>query len=201
MNARTLRVGLASAALLGLSAVTLTGLASSALFTDSKSTSAAAITSGNVALTVGGTASTALAVSAMAPGDTKYAVVSVANSGSLALRYSGVATWSAAGTLPNTATLSMRTIASSGATCDGTLSWGTGDVVTNAKAASTSATSVTLFGSSSAGAQTGDRNAAAAATDYFCVRLALPSSADNTVAGQTSNLTLSFDAEQTANNP
>ena len=65
---RTLRLGVASAALLGLSAVTLTGLASSALFTDTKSTSAAALTTGNVALNLGGTASTAFAVTAMAPG-------------------------------------------------------------------------------------------------------------------------------------
>ena len=200
MNSRTLRYGIASAALLGLSAVTLTGLASSALFTDTKSTSASAITTGNVALTLGGTASTALAVTGMAPGDIKYGVVTVQNAGSLALRYAGTANWSAAGTLPSTATLSMRTIASGAATCDATLGWGTGDVVTNAKAATSLVTAVTLFGSNLAGQQTGDRALAASSSDYFCVRLQLPSSADNTVASQSSNLTFSFDAEQTANN-
>lgn len=198
---RTLRLGVASAALLGLSAVTLTGLASSALFTDTKSTSAAALTTGNVALNLGGTASTAFAVTAMAPGDAKYGVVSVQNSGSLALRYASTANWSAAGPLPATATLSVRTIASAVATCDSTLAWGTGDVVKDAKAASVSATAVTLFGSSVAGQQTGDRTLAAASTDYYCVRLLLPAAADNTVASQTSNLTISFDAEQTVNNP
>jgi hypothetical protein len=136
----------------------------------------------------------------MAPGDTKYGVVTVQNAGSLALRYAGTANWSAAGTLPATATLSLRTIASGAATCDGTLGWGTGDVVTNAKAASSLVTAVTLFGSNLTGQQTGDRSLAANSNDYFCVRLQLPSSADNTVASQTSNLTLAFDAEQTANN-
>ena len=200
MNARTLRFGLASATLLGLSAVTLTGLASSALFTDTKATTASAITTGNVSLALGGTSSTAFAVTAMAPGDTRYGVVTVQNSGSLALRYAGTANWSAAGVLPNTATLSLRAIASGAATCDGTLGWGTGDVSTNVKTTSALVTTATLFGSSVTGQQTGDRTIAANANDYFCIRLQLPASADNTVASQSSNLSFAFDAEQTANN-
>ena len=49
--------------------------------------------------------------------------------------------------------------------------------------------------------QTGDRNVPRrAATGPLLRPPGAPSSADNTAAGQTSNLTLSFDAEQTANN-
>jgi len=200
-SGRTLRLGVASVALLSLSAVTLTNLASSALFTDSRTTSASTVTSGNVALTLGGTASSSFALSAMAPGDAKYGVITVQNSGSLALRYSGVATWGTAGTLPNTAQISMRTIAGAGSTCDASLAWGTADVVTNASAATTSATTVSMFGSSSAGQQTGDRTVSAASSENFCVRLQLPTSAGNTVASQTSTLGFQFDAEQTVNNP
>ena len=201
LSGRTVRLGAASAALLCLSAVTLTNLASSALFTDTRSTSASTVASGNVALTLGGTVSSNFAIAAMAPGDAKYGVVTAQNSGSLALRYSGVATWGTAGTLPNTAQISVRVIASSGATCDGSLAWGTGDLVTNASASTVVATTVALFGSSTAGQQPGDRSIAAASSESMCVRLQLPSSAGNSVASQTSTLTLQFDAEQTVNNP
>ena len=79
-SGRTLRLGAASVAMLSLSAVTLTNLASSALFTDSRTTSASTVTSGNVALTLGGTASSSFALTAMAPGDAKYGVITVQNS-------------------------------------------------------------------------------------------------------------------------
>lgn len=199
MNPRTIRLGLVSAALVGVSAVSLTSLASTALFTSTQSTSASVVTSGSVDLTLGGSAATTLAVSAMAPGDAKYGVVSVQNSGSQESRYSAKATWSAGNALTSALTLSVRSIASAGATCDATLAWGTADLATNANAAS-NATTAALFGSATAGQQTGDRTLGAASTEYLCVRLALPSAAGNSVANLTSNLTLTFDAEQTANN-
>jgi len=164
MNPRTIRLGLVSAALVGVSAVSLTSLASPALFTSTQSTSASIVTSGSVDLTLGGSAATTLAVSAMAPGDAKYGVVSVQNSGSLQSRYSAKATWSAGNALTSALTLSVRSIASAGATCDATLAWGTADLATNANAAS-NATSAALFGSSTAGQQTGDRTLGAASTE------------------------------------
>jgi hypothetical protein len=197
---RTLRIGAASAALLCVSAVTLTSLASSALFTDSKTTGASTLASGSVALGLGGSATTnALAAGTMAPGDTKYAVVTVTNSGSLALRYSGTATWSASNALSQAITLSVQSIASAGATCDATVgtNWAAPNVAANITA---SGTSVALFGSPVAGQQTGDRTLSAASAEYFCIREQLPSTATNTVANLTSNVNLQFDAEQTANN-
>jgi hypothetical protein len=198
-TARTIRFVTASVALVALSGITLSSLASSALFTDSKTTGSSAVTSGTVTLALGGTAATTLAVSAMAPGDAKYGVVTVQNAGSLQSRYSSTATWSASNALTTALTLSARTIASAVATCDGTLTWGTADVATNVSPAS-SATTAALFGNPNAGAQAGDRTVSAATSEYLCIRLALPSSAGNAVGGLTSNLTLTFDAEQTANN-
>jgi hypothetical protein len=197
---RSLRVAAASAALLCLSAVTVTSLASSALFTDSRTTGASTVASGSVSLGLGGSATTnALAASAMAPGDTKYAVVTVTNSGSLALRYSATATWSASNALSQAITLSAQTIASAGATCDGTVGadWTVPNVAANITA---SGTSVSLFGSTASGQQAGDRTLNAASAEYFCVREQLPSTATNTVANLTSSVNLQFDAEQTANN-
>lgn len=197
---RTLRVGAASAALLSLSAVTLTSLASSALFTDSRTTGASSVASGSVALTLGGSATTsALAASAMAPGDTRYAIVTVTNSGSLALRYSGSATWSSSNALSQAVSLSVQTITSAVAPCDATVAtnWSAPNV---ASAVTASGTSVALFGSTVAGQQTGDRSLSSSTAEYLCVREQLPSTATNTVAGLTSSLNLQFDAEQTANN-
>lgn len=197
---RTLRLAVGSAALLCVSAVSLTSLASSALFTDSKTTGASTVASGSVTLTLGGSATTnALAASALAPGDTKYAVVTVTNSGTLALRYSGTVTWSVSNALSQAVTLSAQTIASAGATCDGTVAtnWTAPNVASNVTA---SGTSVALFGSTTAGQQTGDRTLSASSAEYLCFREQLPSTATNTVASLSSNLNLQFDAEQTANN-
>jgi hypothetical protein len=178
----------------------VTSLASAALFTDTRATAASTVTTGDVALAVGGSVSSSFAVAALAPGDAKYGVVTVQDSGSLALRYSGQASWGTAGVLPASAQISMRSIASPTAPCDGSIPLGTGDIVTNVSASSTLSTSVAMFGSSSTGQQPGDRALAAATSESLCVRLQLPTSAGNAVANQTSTLAFQF-AEQTINNP
>jgi hypothetical protein len=196
--ARAIRLGILSAAIVGVSVVSATSLASSALFTATGSTGPSTVTSGSVSLALGGTAATTLAVPAMAPGDSRYGVISVQNSGSLAARYSAHAAWSTANALTSALSISVRTIASTSAACDASLAWGTGDLATDASGAGAS---VALFGSSSAGQQTGDRALAASAAEVLCVRLSLPTSAGNSVADQTSSLSVVLDAEQTANNP
>jgi hypothetical protein len=63
----------------------------------------------------------------------------------------------------------------------------------------TSTTSLAIFGDSTTGQQTGDQAYTASSTQYYCFRLALPSTVtDNT--GQTNTLTVTFSAEQTKNN-
>ena len=199
-SARTLRLATASAALLALSAVSMGTLASSALFTSTASSGPATVASGSVSLVLGGSASTTLATSGMAPGDTRFGVVSVQNAGSLQARYSAAITWSAANELTSALTLSAKSIASAGATCDATLTWTSGNLATDVSAG-VGQTTVALFGSSAAGDQAGDRTISAAATEFVCVRLSLPAATGNTAASKTSNLSLDFVAEQTANNP
>lgn len=200
MSRHTLRLGLASLALLGLCGASVTSLASAALFTDTASTATTTVASGSVELTLGGTASTGLAVSAMAPGDARYAVVSVHNSGSLGARYAASATWSTGNALTSALELSVRSVDSATARCDASLPWGTGELATGTAAVG-DALSVTLFGDVATGADTGDRELAASTSDHLCVRLLLPAAADNRVANKTSDLSLHFASEQTANNP
>lgn len=67
------------------------------------------------------------------------------------------------------------------------------------KEIATSSSPFTIFGSSSTGQQTGDQAYTANSTQYYCFRLALPSTVtDNT--GQTNSLTVTLSAEQTKNN-
>ena len=200
-SGHTLRIGAVSAALVGLSAISLANLASSALLTDSKAAGPAAVTSGNVALTLGTTTFSNFASSASAPGDAKYTLITVTNSGSLALRYSATLTWSVSNALTQSMQFGVIKVATSSSTCDGTLSWTTAvdNATYLAKDVTASGTSIALFGNNSTGAQTGDRALAAAASDYLCVRQLEPLTySTNTVV--TSTLGLTFDSEQTANN-
>ena len=56
-------------------------------------------------------------------------------------------------------------------------------------------------GSSAQGANAGDRNLAAGASEVLCFRVSLALSTGNAFQGATSAATFTFDAEQTANNP
>ena len=57
------------------------------------------------------------------------------------------------------------------------------------------------WGSSTQGAQAGDRNLTAGSAEVLCFRVSLPLSTGNGLQGATSAATFTFDAEQTANNP
>jgi hypothetical protein len=198
---RQLRIAAASAALVGLSAVSLLNLASSALLTDSKTAGPATVTSGNVALTLGSTTFSNLAASASAPGDAKYTLVTVTNGGSLQMRYAATLTWSTSNALTQAMQFGVIKVASAAATCDATLAWTTAvdNATYLAKDVTASGTSIALFGSNVAGSQTGDRTVAASGVEYLCVRALEPSTySTNTVV--SSNVSITFDAEQTANN-
>jgi hypothetical protein len=199
---RTLRIAAASVGLVALSAVTVVNLASSALFTDTQTAGAATVTTGNVALSLSGKTLANLGTTALAPGDVKFAVVTVSNSGSLADRYAATLTWSASNAMTQAVQVSVRALGSAPSTCDATLAWGASVDNTTylAKDVVAAGTSQALFGSTAAGAQLGDRSLAASSADYLCVRTVLPAATGNTAASQSSALSIAFDAEQTANN-
>lgn len=264
INGRRARYIAGGIALVAVSCVGLGSMASTALFTDTKSTNAAAITTGNVTLTPGGTADTTLAATALMPGDTKYGSISVTG-GSAASRVAATADWSPANAMTNDMQLTMVTVPTSGSTCtasnfsltisnvaltsnvatittsaahglitgtsvtisglsqtalNGTYTVASTPTTTTFTFAKTNAnitsvasagtavpavmtwtantTSLKLYGDSATGNQTGDRAFAASASEYYCVRLALPLA--STASSLSSSLTFTFNAEQTANN-
>ena len=118
-NARYIVGGIA---LLAMSGLGLGSLASAALFTDSKSTSAATISSGTIALTLGQSASSGgLAQSSIMPGDTVYTKSSIQNTGTVGARVSATANWSTANTFTNDLQLSMVSVVNAASTCDSTV--------------------------------------------------------------------------------
>ena len=169
---RQLRIGAASAALVGLSAVSLVNLASSALLTDTRTAGPATVTSGNVSLALGSSTFSGLAASASAPGDATYTLLSVANSGSLQMRYAATLTWSTSNALTRALQFGVIKVATSSSTCDGTLSWANAVDHTTylAKDVTATGTSVALFGDPAPGADPGDRTLAASGVEYLCVR-------------------------------
>ncbi len=58
-----------------------------------------------------------------------------------------------------------------------------------------------VFGNPAQGAQAGDRNLAVSASETLCFRVALPLATGNPFKSAATTATLTFDAEQTANNP
>jgi len=196
-RSQTFRLVAGAAALAAIAGFGLNSLASSALFTDQESTSAATLSTGTIAITTGGSYSTNFPTSGMLPGDAKYGTITVINGGADA-RLSSLASWSAANELSNALEIRMVAITSTDV-CDSTTSFSS-PLNSAVKPATSTDTTVTMFGDPTAGDDTGDRALADGATNYYCVQLLLPSATGNTVQDKTSSLTFTFDAEQTANN-
>jgi uncharacterized protein YfaS (alpha-2-macroglobulin family) len=174
--------------LAGLLAATIVGVGagafSLAIFTDSAS-STGSFASGTIDIT--SSPAVAYTVTAMLPGDTSTATMTIANAGTAQLRYALATT--ATTTLGTALQLTVKTVGTSCAAFDGT-------TVLAATALNGAA-----IGSATQGAQAGDRVLNAASTEVLCFRVSLPLTAGNTLQGLTSAVTFSFDAEQVANNP
>ena len=168
-----------------------------ALFTDTASVGSNTFTTGTVDLTTSPT--TALVTfSNMAPGDTTTQSLVVNNAGTLAYRYaiSSTATNTDAKGLKDQLVLTIKTIdvTTPATPCDnfdGTQLY-TGD---------TDSTAGKLVGDNTSGAQAGDRNLSASASETLCFRVNLPTATGNAFQNATTTVTFTFDAEQTANNP
>jgi hypothetical protein len=126
----------------------------------------------------------------MAPGDVAYAPLTLTNSGSLDLRWA--MTSASSGDTAFADALALDVV--QGTTCDATTDFAT-------PLASGAAGSTFALGDPTAGADTGDRALAPAATDALCFRATLPLSAGNALQGKSAGITLTFAAEQTDNNP
>lgn len=138
----------------------------------------------------------------MAPGDTTKGFIDVKNTGTLGLRYALSTSDTTVASTANTAlrdalTVGVDSIATS-ASCANTQGGSQTQVIAAGTALKTLA-----FGSSTQGAQAGDRNLTTGSSERLCFYVTFPlgSSADNTAQGGAASFTFNFNGEQTANNP
>ncbi len=170
------------------------GSMSLALFTDQETVDGT-FSSGSIILDAAKVDGLTLTTSNMMPGASVTDDVVIENDGSSQLRYamSTSSTNTDTKDLRSQLTVTVKTadVAAGGCTLfDGT------QLYSGILGASTAG-----FGSSATGAQTGDRNLAAAANETLCLRVALPLATGNAYQSASTTTTFTFDAEQTANNP
>ncbi len=182
--------------ILGISVLGFSSVATGAFFTDTATAANNTFTTGTVK--IGATPATAaLTLPNMAPGDTVTAPLAVTNSGTLAQRYAVVSTTDA--TDANTLAAQLKLVIKTGVTTCTTAGFAaTGTQVYTGVLGSTAGTKT--IGDSATGAQTGDRNLSAGASENLCAQVTLPTTTDNTFQAKTTTATLTFNAEQTANN-
>jgi len=185
-NTRTRRRKQHLASLLGLALVTGSlgaGAVSLALFTDSQAVTGNAFTTGTIEISTA-PATALFSVSNMMPGDVRNQTIQVNNAGTGALRY---AISTAVVTGPALAgQLQLEIFA--GATCTGPPLY-------------SGALGTAVLGSNVQGAQAGDRPLAGGADETLCFRATLPVATGNSFQNTSTNVTFTFDAEQTVNNP
>lgn len=172
------------------------GVFSLALFTSTATVGANTFTAGTIVI---GTSPTTAALTAanMLPGDFVTGSITVSNTGTSQLRYA----ITAATTDPDTKGLRTQlTIAvKSGVTTCTTAGFGaSGTTVTAATVLGT--TTLNFVGDPTTGAQAGDRVLDAATNEVLCFQVSLPLATGNPYQGATATTTLTFAAEQTANN-
>ena len=175
-------------ALLGAVSILTIGAGSISLaqFTDS-TTSTWAFSTGTIDISTNPAVLTA--VTNMLPGDTSTQALTVTNGGTGDLRYAMSTT--ATNALGAQLQLTIKTQDGGGGCA----------AFTGTSVLAATALNGAGFGSSTQGANAGDRNLAAGASEVLCFRVSLPLSTGNTFQGASSAATFTFDAEQTANNP
>lgn len=160
-----------------------------AVFSDTETVTGNTFTTQTIDLGLSAT-SALLSLTTMLPGDKVTAPLTISNSGSGALRYA----------MSSSATNAVLGAGLSGKIKTGVLACTNDGFGLTGTEVTSGAANTLGFGSSSQGAQTGDRSLAAAANETLCFQVELPISAENTLQGLSSTLTFTFNAEQTTNN-
>jgi hypothetical protein len=166
-----------------------------ALLTGTSAIPSNSLTTGEIRL--GASPTTAvLTASNMIPGDSTTGPITVSNTGSNPVRYAVISTTTEnalAGALRLSIKTGVGTCTNDGFGQSGTL---LGGPVTFG-----STTGVNVLGDPAQGQHAGDRTLAGGASEVLCLQATLPLSAAGTGQGVTTTATLTFDAEQTVNNP
>ena len=170
---------------------------SSATFNDTETVDGA-FSSGTIAMDPAKVDALTLGASNMMPGDSLTDDVVVENDGTAQLRYSlTTSSTNADGKdLRSQLLLTVKTIdvTTPGTPCN---DFDGSSTLINGISLGTPA----VFGNPAAGAQAGDRNLGAAASETLCFRISLPLATGNAYAGAATTTTFTFAAEQTVNNP
>ena len=162
-----------------------------AVWTDSQAVTGNTFSTGSVDISTSPT-SALVTFSAMVPGDTVTAPLTVSNAGTLQLRYAMSTSISGSTTLSDGLELQVK----SGVTTCTTAGFGTdGTSLYN------STLTAGAIGSSAQGGQAGDRTLNASANEVLCFQVRLPSNAGTGLQGLSTTATFTFAAEQTSNNP
>lgn len=179
---------------LGVTVTGLTAVGTGAVFSDSKDIGANTFATGSVHLSTNPTTA-ALTLSSMAPGDSVARVITVSNTGTLQHRYAVVSTTTGDQPLAQALVLTIKsgvtTCTTGGFSASGTELY-RGWLGTSA--------GIKVIGDSTQGAQAGDRTLAADASEDLCAMVQLPLTTGNAVQSMTTTATLTFNAEQVANN-
>ncbi len=193
LSPRSKRLKILLSAAVMLVAVSLVSIASLALFTDTASVGSNSFTTGTIDISAS-PASAALTMTAMAPGDQVTAPLTVTNAGSLDLRYAIEST-----TTEDVLAAELDLTVKSGVSACNDGGWASdGTTVYSGPLGSTAVDAI--VGSAASGADTGDRVLAPSANEVLCFNVTLPL-ASTAGQGVTTEATLDFRAEQTANNP
>lgn len=175
--------------LVGMATMTVTSLA---LFTDSATVGSNSFASGTIDITA--TPATAVVTAtAMAPGDQVTSPLTVANAGNLEFRYALTST-----TDENTLASELVLTVKSGVSACDNAGWAASGITLYSGVLGNT-TPVAVFGDATPGPDAGDRVLAAAGSEVLCVNVTLPA-ATTVGQGLSSTATLTFEAEQTANN-
>lgn len=208
---------IASAATVGLAVVGVTSLTTSALFSDNDAVSGSGFTTGSVDITKTPLA-TVLVAPNMAPGDTVYGPVTVTNSGSLAFRYAVGYFFTDTDTTPGEGTgltgpsllssqlsLSVHEVAAP-ENCSPL----TGPIEGSTRLADVPVGTAVTADNDIIGTRGSDggghgelvlQPSVGDSDDFLCVGVGMSVGAGNEYQQTTADLTLTFYAEQTANNP
>lgn len=183
-----------SVAVLSVAAATMALSFSGAFFTDQDTVDATQIATGTLSMSAPATVDFSL--TNMAPGDEANKAISLNNGGSLELRYDmATAATDSDGTFPLSAQITALVYLESeeDTTADD------GNLTCDADYA-TASTYTTLNSAAMGSLALTDRVVAASASEVLCVAVQLPSATGNDYQGDTTDVTFTFDSEQTVNN-
>jgi len=180
----------ATVGILGMAALGMTSLVTSAIFTDNDDAGRSGIITGSVDIEAGEDAAFTLPPGNLAPGDEVYSPVTVTNAGSLALVY-GVQYAATSDAKNLAATLTLDVFAAPAAQCTEAGLADAAPIGSSGAGLASTATEIVPVG----------RSLFSSAAEELCVRVSVPQEIGNEYQEASADLRLTFVAEQDPTDP